>query len=181
VTEAREKPDTGEDGPDRRDRDAWDLEPDSIALALQILAPRTAGMIMREAFLGTRRFDDFLRRVGVSTGVLSARLRDLVSEGLLEKRPYREPGARVREEYRLTDKGRDLVPTLVSLIEWADHWLVGPEGSTVTLRHRGCDEPVRTALMCAAGHEVTAVRDIVATPGPAARPARAGSSTTHPG
>jgi DNA-binding HxlR family transcriptional regulator len=130
-------------------------------------------MIMREAFFGTRRFDDFLTRVGVSSGVLAARLRDLVSEGLLEKRPYQEPGSRVREEYRLTDKGRGLVPALVALIDWADDWLVGPEGSTVTLRHRDCDAPVRAALICAAGHDVTAARDMVAAPGPAARPARA--------
>ncbi|MGY1496813.1 winged helix-turn-helix transcriptional regulator [Streptomyces sp. QTS52] len=155
------------------DRGAWDLEPDSIALALRVLTPQTAGMIMREAFFGTRRFDEFLTHVGVSSGVLSARLRDLVSEGLLEKRPYQEPGSRAREEYRLTDKGRGLVPALVALIDWADHWLVGPEGSTVTLHHHDCDEPVRTALVCAAGHEITAARDLVAAPGPGARPARA--------
>ena len=75
------------------DRDAWDLDPDSVALALTVVAPPTMGKIMREAFYGTRRFDDFLRRTGMSPAALSARLRELVAQELLVKVPYREPGA----------------------------------------------------------------------------------------
>jgi DNA-binding HxlR family transcriptional regulator len=160
-------------GQDERvwDRGAWNLDPDSVALALRVMSPRTAGMIMREAFYGTRRFEDFLRHVHVSSGVLAARLRELVEEGILEKRPYREPGARVREEYHLTDKGRSMLPLLVALIDWADRWLVGPQGPTVRLLHRDCGAAVTASVRCARGHSISAPRDVIATPGPGAQPA----------
>ncbi len=151
------------------DRDAWDLSPDAVALALTVMAPPTMGVLMREAFYGTRRFEDFLRRTGISPGVLSARLRDLVTQELLVKVPYREPGARERAEYRLTDKGRDLVPVMVAMIGWADRWLTGDRGPTVSLHHDECGAPVEAVLKCAAGHEIDAARDVIAKPGPGAR------------
>jgi DNA-binding HxlR family transcriptional regulator len=153
------------------DRDAWNLDPDSIALALSALSPRASGMVMREAFYGTRRFDDFLRRLQLSPGVLSTRLRELVADDLLMKVPYRAEGARERDEYRLTDKGRALVPALVALRAWADEWLMGPDGPTVVLRHRDCGAEVHTTMSCAAGHDVSCGREITVTPGPGARPA----------
>ncbi|WP_405021666.1 helix-turn-helix transcriptional regulator (plasmid) [Kitasatospora sp. NBC_00070] len=125
---------------------------------------------MREAFYGTRRFEDFLSHIDVSTGVLAARLRELVEEGILEKRPYQEPGARVRDEYHLTDKGRSMLPVLVALIDWADRWLGEPAGPTVILRHRDCGAPVTAAVVCAEGHRVAGPRDVLATPGPGAQP-----------
>ncbi|WP_020660472.1 winged helix-turn-helix transcriptional regulator [Amycolatopsis benzoatilytica] len=152
------------------DRVAWDIVPDSVALTLAALTPHSSGVIMREAFYGTRRFDDFLRRTGMSPGVLSARLRDLVAQGLLVKVPYKEPGARERAEYRLTDQGRDLVPTMIAMIGWADRWLTGDRGPTMSLRHSGCGAPVEAALKCGHGHENHAAREIVASPGPGARP-----------
>ena len=151
------------------DRDAWDLEPDSIVLALESLRPRTSGAIIREAFYGTRRFDDFLRHCDVSPSVLSTRLRAMVSDGLLEKVPYQEPGARARDEYRLTDKGRSLAPILIALNDFADRWLLDPSESTVTLRHRRCGERVHATLACEGGHQIEAASDVVASPGPGAR------------
>lgn len=151
------------------DRDAWDLDPDAVALALTVMAPPTMGVIMREAFYGTRRFEDFLRRTGMSPGVLSARLRDLVTQQLLVKVPYREPGTRERAEYRLTDRGRDLIPVMVAMINWADRWLTGDRGPTVSLRHGGCGAPVEAVLKCTAGHEIHAAHGVTATPGPGAR------------
>jgi DNA-binding HxlR family transcriptional regulator len=127
-------------------------------------------MIMREAFYGTRRFDEFLRRLQLSPGVLSARLRELVADDVLQKVPYREAGARERDDYRLTDKGRALVPVLVALMNWADEWLTGPDGPTVVLRHRDCGAEVRTTITCAADHEIASDRDITATAGPGAQP-----------
>lgn len=82
-------------------REQWDLDPDSIALALESLSPRTSSAIIREAFYGTRRFDEFLQHCGVSSGVLAARLRVLVDDQILEKVRYQEAGARARNEYRL--------------------------------------------------------------------------------
>ncbi|MDX3191643.1 helix-turn-helix domain-containing protein [Streptomyces sp. MN03-5084-2B] len=155
------------------DRDAWDIDPDSVALTLAVLTPHSSGAIMREAFYGTRRFDDFLRRTGMSPGVLSARLRDLVAQELLVKVPYKEPGSRERAEYRLTDRGRELVPTMVAMIGWADRWLTGDRGPTMSLRHSGCGAPVEAVLRCGHGHEIHAPREIVASPGPGARNIRA--------
>ncbi|MGW2613447.1 winged helix-turn-helix transcriptional regulator [Streptomyces sp. NPDC001500] len=157
--------------PPRWQRDAWDIEPDSINLALRSLSPRTTGMIVREAFYGTRRFDDFERHCGVSPSVLSARLRDLVADGILEKTRYRAPGARARDEYRLTDKGRSLAPVLIALNDWAERWIVPAGASTVSLLHRDCGSAVRAVVTCAGGHEVTAPGQISAAPGPGARPA----------
>ncbi|KJK33569.1 HxlR family transcriptiptional regulator [Lentzea aerocolonigenes] len=151
------------------DRDAWNLNPDSVALALAALAPPTMGLVMREAFYGTRRFDDFLRRTGMSPAALSSRLRELVTQELLVKVPYKEPGARERAEYRLTEKGRDLMFTLIAMIGWADRWLTGGR-PTVTLRHQGCGALVGTILRCSKGHDIEAARDVVAEPGPGARP-----------
>ncbi len=152
------------------DRDAWDLEPDSVQRALDALTPRSAGRIVREAFYGTRRFDDFARRTGLTPAVLSARLRDLVEHGLLERSEYREPGRRTRQEYRLTAKGRDLGVALVALLDWADRWLPGPAGPTVALSHGGCGAPVRAVLSCAAGPVVHRRGEVAAEPGPGAVP-----------
>jgi DNA-binding HxlR family transcriptional regulator len=137
---------------------------------LESLSPRTIGAIIREAFYGTRRFDDFVRHCDISPSVLSTRLRALVSDGLLEKVAYREPGARERDEYRLTDKGRSLAPILIALNDWADRWLIEPGGSTVTLRHRECGARVHSVITCEAGHQIDAVTDIGASPGPGANP-----------
>jgi DNA-binding HxlR family transcriptional regulator len=157
-------------------RDAWDLEPDSIVLALESLRARTSGAIIREAFYGTRRFDDFLRHCSVSPSVLSTRLRAMVADSLLEKVPYQAPGARARDEYRLTDKGRSLAPILIALNDFADRWLLESGESTVILRHRQCGKRVHATVSCEGGHQIQAAADIIASPGPGARPAAAGLS-----
>ncbi len=133
-------------------RGGWSAERCSIAGALDVLGARSAFLILREAFYGTERFDDFAERVGISAPVAAARLRGLVQEGLLEREPYREPGQRTRELYRLTSKGAELLPVLAALMQWGERWLEPPSG--VELRHRGCGERVAVQLRCAAGHEV---------------------------
>lgn len=132
-------------------REGWDADRCSIARALEIVSTRSAFLILREAFYGTTRFDDFASRVGISEPVAAARLRELVDEGLLEREPYREPGQRTRHRYRLTTKGADLLPALVALMQWGDRW-VGSRGGPITLRHHDCGEPVHAELRCAAGH-----------------------------
>ena len=135
-------------------RDAWTADRCTIAASLDVVATRSAFLILREAFYGTTRFDDFARRVGISEPVTAARLRELVDHGLLEREDYREPGQRTRQRYRLTDKGADLFPALVALMQWGDRWL-DDRGGPVELRHRDCGEPVALELRCAAGHTVT--------------------------
>lgn len=134
-------------------RDAWTADRCTIAKALDVVSTRSAFLIVREAFYGTTRFDDFAERVGISEPVTAARLRELVDHGLLEREEYREPGQRTRQHYRLTDKGADLFPALVALMQWGDRWL-DDRGGPVELRHRECGEPVSVELRCAAGHRV---------------------------
>src|SRR3954462_15094015 len=135
-------------------RGAWTAERCTIAASLDVITTRSAFLILREAFYGTTRFDDFAERVGISEPVTAARLRELVDHGLLEREDYREPGQRTRRRYRLTEKGADLFPVLAALMQWGDRW-IGRGGGPVELRQRGCGEPVAHELRCAAGHEVT--------------------------
>jgi DNA-binding HxlR family transcriptional regulator len=134
-------------------REAWTAERCTIAKSLEVISTRSAFLILREAFYGTTRFDDFAQRVGISEPVTAARLRELVENGLLEREDYREPGQRTRQRYRLTEKGGDLFPALAALMQWGDRWL-DDRGGPVELRHRDCGEPVAVELRCAAGHAV---------------------------
>jgi DNA-binding HxlR family transcriptional regulator len=135
-------------------RGAWTADRCTIAKSLDVITTRSAFLLLREAFYGTTRFDDFAERVGISEPVTAARLRELVEHGLLEREDYREPGQRTRQRYRLTEKGADLFPALAALMQWGDRWL-DDRGGPVELRHRDCDEPVAVELRCAAGHSVS--------------------------
>src|ERR1700733_7524366 len=104
-------------------REGWTAGRCTIAKALEVVSTRSALLILREAFYGTTRFDDFAERVGISEPVAAARLRELVDQGLLEREDYREPGQRTRQQYRLPEKGADLFPVLVALMEGGDRWL----------------------------------------------------------
>jgi len=132
-------------------RDGWEARHCPIAHTLDVVGNRTAFLVLREAFYGTTRFDDFAVRVQVSESVAAARLKALVDAGLLERRPYREPGERTRFEYHLTEAGADFFPVLVALMAWGDRW----DGSArVALTHHDCGAPVRARVTCDAGHEV---------------------------
>jgi DNA-binding HxlR family transcriptional regulator len=145
-------------------RGKWDIVC-SLARALDVVSSRSALLILREAFYGTTRFDDFARRAGISEPVTAARLAELVRDGLLEKQPYREPGQRSRLAYRLTDKGAELFPVLVALMEWGDRWLA-PDGAPLLLTHQDCGEPVHVELRCTAGHQASLDElDLTAGPG----------------
>ncbi len=113
--------------------------------------------------------------------MLSARLRDLVADGILEKTRHRAPGARGRDEYRLTDKGRSLLPILIALNDWAERWIVPAGASTISLLHHDCGSPVRTVVTCASGHEITAPSEVTAAPGPGAKPASASDRPANRG
>jgi DNA-binding HxlR family transcriptional regulator len=141
----------------------------AIGAAVGILGERPTFLVLREAFNGVRRFDDMQRRTGMPRQVLSQRLARLVAEGLLRKVRYQESGQRSRDEYRLTDKGLDLYPVLVALMEWGDRYASDADGPPVLLRHRDCGEPVRLQLTCAAGHVLESAREVTPVPGPAAR------------
>ena len=136
------------------DRDRWTVADwCPMERALQLIGTHSAMVLLREAFFGGRRFDDLARRAGVTEQIAAKRLRQLVEAGLLAKQPYRQPGERTRHEYVLTERGRELYPVLVSLIEFGKR-LQG-ESSTMELVHEGCGAPVVAQVRCAAGHDVS--------------------------
>jgi DNA-binding HxlR family transcriptional regulator len=136
---------------------------------MEILGERWTVLVLREIFLGVRRFEDILVRTPMPRQVLSDRLRVLVGHGILHRHRYQEPGTRARDEYRLTDKGFDLYPVLVAVRDWGDRYLADPGGPVLELRHRDCGGQVHAELRCAAGHPVPAGRDVLPRPGPGAR------------
>src|SRR3954447_4500706 len=135
-------------------RGDWQATRYSIDRALGVIGTRSALLLMREAYYGTRRFDDFAARVGITDAVASSRLRELVDAGLLERRPYREPGRRTRHEYVLTDMGRDLAPAALALMQWGDRHLTGESGPPLALTHTECGAPVHVEVRCEHGHPV---------------------------
>ncbi|BFU43749.1 winged helix-turn-helix transcriptional regulator [Krasilnikovia sp. MM14-A1004] len=141
----------------------------TIGRAMAVLGERWTVVVLREVFIGNRRFDDMRARTGIPRQVLTNRLATLVASGLLRREPYREPGARVRHEYRLTGKGLDLYPVLIAVREWGDRYLAEPDGPPLVMEHRGCGAPVHGELRCAEGHHVDQYRDIMPRPGPGAR------------
>lgn len=141
----------------------------SIRRTLEIVGEKWTLLVLREAFYGVRRFADFHRALGCARNILSARLRTLADEGILSRNPYRDPGSRVRYEYRLTEKGLELFPALVALMQWGDRFAADDAGPAVEVHHRGCDELVRVELRCGAGHGPLSARDTDAQPGAGAR------------
>jgi DNA-binding HxlR family transcriptional regulator len=107
-----------------RDRTAWSTEGRcSIAKTLDVLSTRTAFLVVRECFYGTTRFDDFVTRTGTSAPAVSRALKQLEQTGVVGRAPYRAPGSRPRAEYRLTPAGEELLPVLLSLMQWGDKHL----------------------------------------------------------
>src|SRR6201994_792670 len=119
----------------------------SRAKAIDVVSTRSAFLLIREAFYGTTRFDDFAERAGISEPVCAARLRELVAEGLLAREQYQEPGQRARPAYRLTEKGAGLFPALAALMQWGDRWLA-EDGGPIDFPHPACGPPVEVELRC---------------------------------
>lgn len=137
---------------------------ESVARALDVVGERWTLLILREAFFGVRRFGQLARNLNVPRPTLSARLRTLVDNGLLEKVPYaRDPD---RHEYRLTDCGRDLFAAIVVLMQWGDEHVRYPEGPPIVLRHQPCGRIADPVLVCAHCHKEITARNVTPEPGP---------------
>jgi DNA-binding HxlR family transcriptional regulator len=136
----------------------------STAQALEVVGEWWTLLIVRDAFFGVRRFEDFQRRLGISRSVLTNRLNRLVDEGVLSTHQYETRPPRV--EYVLTKKGADLFPVLVALQQWGDRW--ASSKPPVVLRHRHCGKLTRPHLVCSACGEQIHAQDIAAAPGPGA-------------
>jgi DNA-binding HxlR family transcriptional regulator len=153
------------------DRFRYSAENCSIRRALDIVGEKWTLLVLREAFYGVRRFADFHRALGCARNILSARLKKLVDEGILCRHAYREPGSRMRYEYRLTEKGLELFPALVALMQWGDRFASETAGPPVEVRHRGCGEGVGVELRCGAGHRPLSARETEALPAAGAKTA----------
>ena len=121
--------------------------PCSIARTLAVVGDPWSVLILRDAFFGTTRFADFRASLGIAPDVLSARLAALVDEGVLERRPYQEPGRRARDGYHLTPAGRDLKLVLGALQQWGDDHRPREEGPTVARRAAGTGHPLAVAFV----------------------------------
>jgi DNA-binding HxlR family transcriptional regulator len=122
-----------------------------IDRAVQAVGSRSAVLLLREAYYGATRFDDFVARTGLTDATVAGRLKSLVEVGVLDKVPYQEPGKRRRYEYGLTDSGQALVPVVFALAQWGRAHL--PKAD-FDLSHRQCGSAVSVELRCASGHEV---------------------------
>jgi DNA-binding HxlR family transcriptional regulator len=132
----------------------------SVARALSVVGDRWTLLVLREAFVGTRRFEDLQERTGAPRPVLAERLKSLVEHGVLERRLYSERPDRY--EYRLTPKGLDLYPVVVSLLRWGDRWMT--DGTApIELRHRDCGAVIHPELVCPSCGEPVGARDMQAT------------------
>jgi DNA-binding HxlR family transcriptional regulator len=136
------------------ERDTWSaVGRCPIEKTMAALGSKSTMLIMREAYYGTTRFDDFVRRVGITRAAASARLNDLVDAGLLQRRPYRDPGQRSRDEYVLTQAGIDFMPVVWAMFEWGRKHL---GESRLRLMHQGCGAEATVEIRCADGHVVPA-------------------------
>jgi len=124
-----------------------------IERALDVVGTRSAMLVVRELFYGGTRFDELARRTALSEAVVAGRLKQLYTDGIVDRRPYQEAGKRTRDEYVLTDRGRRLFPIIVALVQWGD--LLGDDQRTgVELVHRECGSALAATVTCADGHEV---------------------------
>ena len=137
----------------------WDRSRCSVAGTLAVVGEKWSLLVLREAFLGVRRFADFQRVLGAPRAVLTDRLATLVEQGILRREPYQAEGERQRHEYRLTEKGIELYPTLVALMQWGDRY-VSDGDAPVELEHRDCGSPVHLALVCERGHQLSGAREV---------------------
>jgi DNA-binding HxlR family transcriptional regulator len=147
----------------------WSVEQCTLGRAMEILGEKWTMVVLREVFNGIRRFDDMRVRTAIPRQVLTNRLATLVERGVLRREPYREPGARVRHEYRLTKMGLDLYPVLIAVTEWGNRYLADPDGPPLQFVHRADEESVHLEVRCQDGQAVTDYRELAPRPGPGAR------------
>ncbi len=120
--------------------------PSSVSNTLQLIGDRWSFLIIREAFLGSRRFDRLQSELKIASNILSDRLARLVTTRILARRRYQNQPERF--EYRLTDMGKDLYGPLIAMLAWGDRWLVGPKGPPLILTHRDCGKDFTPLVIC---------------------------------
>ena len=134
----------------------------SIARSLSVVGDRWTLLVLRECFLGVRRFEELQQRLGLTRHRLADRLARLVEHEVLRKEPYQSRPP--RHEYRLTEKGKELYPVLLSLVRWGDRWMDQGRGPPVVYRHHSCGH--ETTLTCSACGEALIAREVTPMSGP---------------
>ena len=130
----------------------------SMSRSVAVIGDRWTLMILRDLFLGVRRFEDFERRLGISRSIIADRLKLLVEEGVLRKEVYQDRP--VRHEYRLTDKGLALHPVMMAIVHWGDEHYAGEAGPPMLHRHRACGCDFKPVLTCSECGEAVAAREV---------------------
>jgi DNA-binding HxlR family transcriptional regulator len=130
----------------------------SLARALAVVGDRWTMLILREAFLGTRRFDGFHTRLQIARRILTERLAALVEDGILVRIPYQSNP--VRHDYRLTEKGLALYPVLLSLVHWGDLYAPSENGPPIRHRHKACGQIFHSVLTCSECGEPVSAHDV---------------------
>jgi DNA-binding HxlR family transcriptional regulator len=118
----------------------------SLGRALDVIGDWWSPLIVRDLFLGIGRFDDLIEDLGISRNLLTRRLNALTEAGVIEREAYQLRPR--RWEYRLSAKGRDLVPTLLALTEWGNRWVAPEEGPPMLFVHTGCGKPFTSTVVC---------------------------------
>jgi DNA-binding HxlR family transcriptional regulator len=137
----------------------WTRDNCAVGGTLEVIGERWTLLVLREAFLGVRRFEQLQRNTGMARNILSDRLNTLVAHGILRRELYQERPQRY--EYRLTERGLDLYPVLLSIMDWGQRHL---DGSAVTLEHKACGATVMPHLACPECGERVGARDMRAVP-----------------
>ncbi len=144
--------------------DKFDPQRRSIGHILDTIGEGWSILIVREAFMGVRRFEEFQGRLGIARNILTARLKKLCANEILDRVPVKE-GAK-RHEYRLTTKGRDMLPLLIALTQWGDKWVFGENNTPMIFLDREKGEPIATVEVYSAQGEMLQPRDIMIQAGP---------------
>lgn len=139
-------------------------EPCSVARTLSIIGDRWTLLILRDCFMGVRRFEQFESNLGMTRHVLADRLKKLTSAEVLVKTPYGT--APVRQEYRLTEKGFDLYPVIMSIVHWGDTHMADERGAPVIHHHKTCGHHMHGELVCSECGEKLEARQVSVDLGP---------------
>lgn len=133
-------------------------EPCSVARSVAVIGDRWTLMILRDCFLGVRRFEDFERRLGISRSIVADRLKHLVDEGVLRREAYQERP--LRHEYRLTEKGLALHPVIMAIVHWGDVHYAGEAGPPLLHRHKACGCDFAPVMTCSECREPITAREV---------------------
>ncbi len=136
----------------------------SLARTLEKIGDWWTPLILRDLFLGVRRFDALVEDLGISRNLLTSCLRALELQGMISRRAYQQKP--LRHDYALSDAGRDLVPILLALTAWGDRWAQPEEGAPLLFRHKNCGHMFVPRVTCSACGETVAAEAVDVLPGP---------------